>query len=281
MKKLQEAFPTPLEIPQNISKISLEGMVDTHIHTSPDIKPRIFSDDDAVRDAKNQHMASIILKCHVESTAGRSHLLRKATGFDVFGGICLNSSVGGINPDAVEVSAALNGKIVWMPTISVFELKKDVLNGINGQNDNFEKILHLISKHDMILATGHLKAQEIFPILDMAHSLKIKKIIVNHPLTGVVDATLEEQKEMSRYAYLEHCFVACMPQHDQLSVERISEAINFTGFKKCIMATDFGQKHNPIPSEGFKMFIYQMKECGFSNKQIETMCSLNPRKLIY
>lgn len=256
-------------------------MVDTHIHTSPDIKPRIMDDLEAAKQAKNQGMKSIILKCHVESTTGRSHLVRKLTGFDVFGGICLNSTVGGLNPDAVESAAQMNAKIVWMPTISLPKLKKNIVEGIHGKNDSLEQIFHLISQYDMVLATGHLKSEYIFPLLDMARSLNIKKVIINHPLTGVVGATLEEQKEMSKYAYLEHCFVACMPKHDHLAVERISEAINFVGSKKCIMATDFGQKHNPLPINGLKMFIYWMMENGVSKKQIETMCSLNPLELFY
>ena len=33
------------------------------------------------------------------------------------GGIVLNSPVGGANPDAVRLAAALGGRIVWMPTV--------------------------------------------------------------------------------------------------------------------------------------------------------------------
>lgn len=68
----------------------------------------------------------------------------------------------------------------------------------------------------MVLATGHLSPQEIFQVLDLCRSLKVEKVLINHPLTRVVGASLDEQKEMARHAYLEHCWVATMPRHDNL-----------------------------------------------------------------
>ena len=55
-----------------------------------------------------------MLKAHEGSTAERAALL----GDGVFGGVVLNSPVGGANPDAVMVAARLGGRVVWLPTIS-------------------------------------------------------------------------------------------------------------------------------------------------------------------
>ena len=55
----------------------LDGVVDIHIHTSPDIKPRFESDIDAALNAKNEHMHAIVLKSHVEPTAGRAKIASK------------------------------------------------------------------------------------------------------------------------------------------------------------------------------------------------------------
>lgn len=100
------------------------------------------------------------------------------------------------------------------------------------------------------MGTGHLKPEEIFLLLDHARSANISKIIIKHPLTGVVGASIDEQKEMSRYAYLEHCFVACMEKHDNLDPQIVAGAIKEIGPERCVMATDFGQAHNPKPTEG-------------------------------
>ena len=132
----------------------------------------------------------------------------------------------------------------------------------------------------MVVATGHLKPNDIFTLLDMAKSLGIWRIIVNHPLTKVVGASLDEQVEMSAYAYLEHCFVACMEGHDNLRSSIIKDSIKKIGAKRCLMATDFGQLHNPSPVNGMKMFINSMVLEGISIDEINLMCRDNPYKLI-
>lgn len=253
------------------NRYPLEGVIDTHIHTAPDVKPRALNDIEAAYEAKHEKMRAIVIKSHVEPTAGRAKIAEKISGFKVIGGVCLNSSVGGLNPDAVKTTAELGGKIVWFPTISAPKT--------NINYENTESILSIIAEKGLVLATGHLKPEDIFLLLDFAKSLKVKKIIINHPLTKVVDANIDEQKEMSRYAYLEHCFVACMEKHDNLDPEVIAGAVNETGYKKCIMATDFGQAHNPVPVEGMKMFINSMVEYGIKEKYINKMCIQNPSKL--
>lgn len=294
MKISEKKFPLPPEEITRINeKISLTGFIDTHLHTSPDIKPRIIYDLEAASQAKDEKMAAIVLKSHVESTSSRAIVAEKFTGIRVIGGICLNLSVGGFNSHAVEVTSKMGGKFVWLPTISWPEMRKNVISNKSDFEDinsifkssfykeSMESLLNVIAEDDMVLATGHLKPSEIFQVLDWARSSGVKRIVINHPLTGVVGASLEEQKEMGKYAFLEHCFVACMPLHDQLRPEKIAEAMEYVGPKKSIMATDFGQIHNPEPVFGLKLFIESMMDLGINYKHINTMCSTNPRNLIY
>jgi hypothetical protein len=318
MKKLEKKSLLPEQISKINDSISLKGFIDTHIHTSPDIKPRILNDLEAAHKAKTEGMQAIVIKCHVEPTSGRALIAKNAMNIDVFGGICLNKSVGGFNPDAVEVTANMGGKFVWFPTISVREMRNNLMNNNNNNYNNYisynnsadnnasitpknvnisqksnfgifdpdyeeliESILHIIAQNDMVLATGHLNPFEIFELIDFAKSCGVKRILINHPLTGVVGATMEEQKEMAKNAFLEQCFVACMPMHDNLNPDVMAETIDYVGSKKCIMATDFGQKHNLTPIKGFKLFIKYLMDRGISEKHINIMCSLNPRDLIY
>lgn len=256
-----------------VHKNLIYGSIDIHIHTSPDIKPRILNDIEAAAEAKNVGMKAIVLKSHLESTASRAKISEYITGFKVIGGICLNTCVGGLNPDAVKVTSKLGGKIVWFPTTSAPYIP------INYSVT--EDILNIIAENGLILATGHLKPREIFLLIDYAKSAGIKKIIVNHPLTNVVGASVDEQKEMSKDAYLEHCYVACMEKHDNLDSKLIADAIKEVGPKNCIMATDFGQSHNPHPVDGMKMFIDTMLKNGLKKADINKMCTQNPSKLLF
>ncbi|MBM4241223.1 MAG: hypothetical protein FJ150_06130 [Euryarchaeota archaeon] len=269
MKKLKKEYLKN----SYLKEYPLEGFLDTHIHTAPDFRHRILNDVEAALDAKSQKMRAIVLKSHIESTVGRAKIAEYVSGIKVFGGACLNTNVGGLNPEAVKTTAELGGKIVWFPTISSSKIKIT--------SENLEEILHLAIQNDLILATGHMSIDDIFLLLDMANSLGVWKIIINHPLTKVVNATIDQQKEMSRYGYLEHCFVACMKQHDNLNPKIIADAINVVRPERCIMATDFGQAHNSRPVDGMKMFVDSMMGFGISWEQISMMCIENPYKLLF
>jgi hypothetical protein len=260
MKKLKKEF-------------SIEGFSDIHIHTAPDFKPRLQTDIEAALAASQEKMDSIVIKSHKEPTSGRAQIASAASGFSVLGGVVLNQSVGGLNPHAVKASAELGGKFVWFPTLSYSNIKMDW--------DKVEEILHVAAENEMVIATGHLKPVDIFKLIDMARSHGIWRIIINHPLTRVVGASIDEQVEMASYAYLEHCYVACMERHDQLDPVKISDSIKEIGCNRCLMATDFGQTHNPQPVDGMKLFVRAMLDNGISMGWIHKMCIENPQKLIF
>jgi len=251
----------------------LNGVIDIHIHTAPDIKPRFGSDIEIALNSKNELMQSIVLKSHSEPTSGRAKIASEITGFPVFGGVVLNQSVGGLNLDAVKTCAAMDGKFIWFPTTSVSSVKFDI--------ERVEEIIQIIAENNMVLSTGHLKPEQIFTLIDMAHSQGIWKIVVNHPFAKVVSATFDEQIEMSKYAFLEHCFVTCMKQHQNLDPVSIKDSIRMVGADRCIMATDFGQSHNPSPSDGMKEYIKILGNLGVNKSDIHKMTIENPGKLIY
>jgi hypothetical protein len=256
-----------------LKKDILNGFIDTHIHTSPDLKPRLLNDYEAALEAKERGMKAIVLKSHIESTSSRAYIAHRLTGCTVFGGVTLNLPVGGLNIDAVRSVASMGGKVVWLPTIHHKEVKIE--------HGPLEEILNFIAEKNLVLGTGHLNPSNIFRVLDECHSLGVEKIIINHPLTRVVGATLDEQKEMAHRAYLEHCWVATMPQHDELTIKIIFQSINEVGAKNCILATDFGQKHNPRPVLGMESMIKNMMEQGISWNDIQVMCKDNPEKLFF
>lgn len=256
-------------------KYPLKGFIDTHLHTAPDSKPRLLTDTEAAREARYEKMRAIVIKSHIEPTSGRASIAQQETNFKVFGGITLNESVGGYNVHAVKVSASMGGKVVWFPTIS-----RDNLT-LKDNCDKVEEIINIIIENDMILATGHLKVDDIFQVLDQAKSMGLEKVIINHPLTRVVGASIEEQKEMSRNAYIEHCYVACLPGHDLLDPVNIANAIKEVGTQRCILATDLGQIHNNKPVIGFKSFINLMMKFNLSWGEIRQMCLVNPYKLFF
>src|ERR1700685_2560695 len=98
----------------------LAGVIDIHVHSAPDSTPRSIDAIDLARLAKSRGMRGLVLKNHYEPTASLAYVVRKEVpGIEVFGGIDLNLTVGGMNPSAVEHMAATtgeHGRFVWMST---------------------------------------------------------------------------------------------------------------------------------------------------------------------
>src|SRR5215470_11734382 len=151
----------------------LRGAIDIHVHSDPDNVPRSMDGLEVARLALSRGMRGIVLKNHYEPTAGLAYLARKAApGLEVFGGVDLNLTVGGMNPAAVEHLSQVAGgwgRIVWMSTF-------DAENQVKYSKENrpfvsvskngallpeTRAVIATIAAHrQLVLATGHVSADE-------------------------------------------------------------------------------------------------------------------------
>jgi hypothetical protein len=276
----------------------LAGAVEFHFHPGPDgTTPRKVDAFEALREAKSAGMRAMVLKDKSCGTGAIAQLANKyADGVTAVGAITLDTSIGGLNPEAVEIEATLGSKVVWMPTYSAQNdpTKKKTDKGVRRYNltildDNGEllpgvnEIIEIVKERDMVLATGHISKKESFALIKAAASRGLKKMVVTHPLNINVRTrmTVEEQKTLSQMgAYMEHTWVATMPKHDHLPHNDCTQAIRAVGVAKCIAATDFGQVHNPAPLEGFRLMLAGLLKEGFSAGEVAVMVKDNPAKLL-
>jgi hypothetical protein len=67
--------------------IEIDGAYDLHVHSSPDLFPRIADDARIVADAASKGFAGVVMKNHSEGTGSRAQLAGQAvTGIKVYGG---------------------------------------------------------------------------------------------------------------------------------------------------------------------------------------------------
>ena len=171
------------------------NMTDLHVHASPSLLPRHFDDLGAVSAARSLGFETLVLKSHEGSTVERA----AAAGPGVFGGVVLNSAVGGANPDAVEVAARLGGRVVWMPTVSSKTHKRGAASPELSVHRGFElglvevvnegrlspewfDVLDTVARHDLLLASGHLSANETVILFKEASRRGVSRLMVNHPM---------------------------------------------------------------------------------------------------
>jgi predicted metal-dependent TIM-barrel fold hydrolase len=279
----------------------LKGAIDLHIHAGPDLFPRELDEAEVVSQAKEVEMKAVLLKSHFTTNADRVLNLRKR--FDdisIYGTLVLNMSVGGINPEAVFTALNFDARRIEMPTVDSKQhihllgrtypwskIQLPAIDGISILDKNGKlipevtQIVELVADYNAILCTGHLTVPEMYPLIKAAKESGVEKILVTHADLDVVSVSKDDQKRMADMgAIIEHCFTPCTHLRQRLDPRNIVEAIKHVGADRCVMSSDMGQPVNPIPREGFRMFIKTMLHLGISEREINTMIRDNPAKLL-
>jgi predicted TIM-barrel fold metal-dependent hydrolase len=289
-------------VPEKRAKELLKGLVDFHIHTGPDMYPRLMNDIEVARQAKKAGMRAILIKSHSTITGDRAQIAEFVAGFPVFGGVALNWHVGGLNKYAVQCAAKLGAKQVWMPTTHAANYLKYVdhvpmfakampkdIKGISILKEDgtlvpeVGPILEIVAKNDMILATGHLSPGEGIAVIREAKRAGVAKIVVTHPSASFVNYSPDQMREAldAGANYLEHVFNDCTPQvASPIPPSALGDAIKAIGPDFCIMSTDSGQVVNPPPVKVMTRYIQEMLDYGFSEKAIRTMTAKNPLRIL-
>ena len=271
----------------------LEGALDVHVHIAPDAKvARRGSAIDVARQAQQMGMGGMVLKSHEYPTHPVAYTASQAVpGITLIGGVTLNMEVGGLNPMAVENTALMGGRVVWMPTFSArSDRQRRGLNGgiyiLDDQGrlaPEVYAILELVRSHDMVLATGHLSTQESLALVSEAQDLGIRRVLVTHATTMANwnGMTIEDMKNLAAMgAYIEHCFHAIMPLSNLLAPKDLVEAILAVGPENCIVSTDFGQDFHPMPAEGLRMGIATLLQAGMDEVEVGMLVKDNPARLM-
>ena len=263
------------------------GAYDLHVHAAPDGKQQRRMDAlEVARCAYEAEMGGFVLKSHDYNTAPLTYALNQMyPGLSVFGAIALNRSVGGINPDAVQVAADLGAQVVWMPTFTAdFRQRGRDSEGIRVADDDgnlcdgVHEVLEIIAAADMTLASGHISPAEAIALFKAARAQGVQRMIATHP-DGV--ATLEEQQKMIALgAYAEYTFLACMPSRARRTPPQFVEMIRSLGVGNCIVTTDFGQWQNPPPAEGMRMAIAALLDAGMTSDEVTTLVKGNTAQLV-
>jgi hypothetical protein len=288
----------------------IHGAYDLHIHSAPDVLPRKMDDLEMADRIVASGMAGYAIKSHYFCTAERAELVNKVKpGCRAIGTVTLNSSVGGINPTAVEMAARAGAKLVWFPTCDSEYEQAHVFNGdpnkklpywaqilVQLKEDGIKtptisllkngklieaayEVLDVIAKKDIILATSHISHEEAFALVRAAKERGVKRIVITHVDFPTTFYTVDEQKEFVKHgAYMEHCYTTWAT--GKVDFETTLAQIKAIGAERVILSTDLGQKTAPYPDEGMAEFADKLYANGVSEKDICRMAVDNPASLI-
>ena len=280
----------------------VRGAYDLHVHVGPDLAERRIDDLGLARRFAELGLAGFVLKSHYAPTAERAAVVRAAVpGVRALGAVTLNAGVGGLNAQAVEIAAREGARIVWLPTVDseneaseegpkparqpVWRAIQDEFAAAGVSSGpvkltvgGLAKVLDVVARHGLVLATGHLGRAEIRAAVDAALAAGVSRVVVTHPDYPTQGVPVEEQRELAAQgAVLERCFA---PIHTgKVSWDATFAAIRATGPENNVLSTDLGQLGNPPVEDGLALMADHLLEAGFSEHDVRTMAVVNTRRL--
>lgn len=283
--------------------VDLRGAVDMHVHSHPDMFPRLTDDLEVAIAARDAGLRAIVYKCHHEPTVTRAYFTRSLVpGLEVYGGVVLNSYVGFVNPAAVDAALGLGGKVVWMPTADAgyhaqihgstgnYGTQKGGRETADGYwifddedriKDEVIEVLKLVAERNAILATCHLSPREIVALTERARKEGVEKIVITHPFYKVPNLDLETLRHLTNLgAIAEFIYTGVSPFWRSETIDQVAHAISELGASRCILVSDSGQRHNPVSPEALRLFAQMLLEKGVSNADITTMIRDLPTALL-
>ena len=289
------------EVPDEVIDGLLRGAVDLHCHSGPSVMARRIDHYEAMEEAAAAGMRGILFKDHYYPAAPVVELFKAhfaQAGLELFSGVPLNNTSGGLNPYTVDHGLNLGARMVWMPTFSAANhirhthrkkllptkveiMKPTMLTIVDGKGallDEVKVILDLIARHDCVLSAGHIHISEVWPLLDEAKERGIKRLLVNHP-NFVIDASLADVTELAGMGvFIEHsiCMFVEGCQSKRFTGEELRSLIDAAGVDSTFFGSDLGQvSNNPTPVEGFRLIIRLCLDLGYSHEDIRKMVGLN------
>ena len=278
--------------------VSLAGIIDFHTHAGPDSRPRSMDDIEAARQFKEAGLRGMVLKNHFTMTADRAALaMSQVEGVEIFGGVVLNRSVGGINPEMVRQMVAFDGgrgKVVWLPTFDAefneYRVGPDGNMAEPSPTDQVVRVLEdgepvaalvevfsLIGEHDLVLATGHVLPEEVLSLIPAAKAQGVRHILVTHPFHQ--HATIDQMRQLAAAgAVMELDWFAV--HRGSYSVQDYVQAIREVGAEHYLISSDFGQEGNPTHIDGLRAFVRALQGEGVSDDEVDLMARRNPARLL-
>ena len=283
----------------------LDGAVDLHCHSGPSPFPRRIDHVDASRDAARINMRAILVKSHHHNTAMDVLAMRKLLDdapTPVYGGVALNTEVGGVNPSAVALAIGMGGRCVWGPTVSaaqhiaahshddgfpnaggdLHEKVETVLGPDGDVSEAADTVTKLVAEAGILMTGGHMDGEQIRAYFHAAHHNGVKRLLLHHPdfIVNTPDSVLDELVGLG--AFVEHEIAMYHPgvSAPRWPIQRLVDWIERIGPEHTVIDSDLGQEGNPLPVDGYVYIVEQLLDHGVSERDIRQMICRNTAYLL-
>ncbi len=255
-------------------KVSLEGVIDMHVHTNPDLRLRAYDDFELCDAAVRVGARAIVIKSHQGFTANRAWLTNRynklvhgENNFTMFGSVTLNTQSARNHlekmkqPTGQAVEVVVDGKVV----------------------PEMEDVFRLVKDYNAVLGTAHVSPTEAIIVCEAARKAGVQNLVVTHPEWWIVGMTVEDQIRLVKDydVILERCFAQNMGGGKYKSnLADNLEIIQTVGYEHVMVDTDGGQTENPHWEIAMAQYMQYLADHGVPMEQIYHMTHTIPSRLL-
>jgi len=280
----------------------MAGSIDIHAHGGSEPFDRINLEDEMLQEYTKAKCQAVVIKTWYTPSASRNALLMKflktwaaqeqLEPVRIFGGITLNRSVGGLNPNAVERCLKFPGmKYVWLPMVDSYHHRKLVYDDKTGSGlrildehgkvlPELKEIFKIAADNDLIVASGHYPYAETAVAFEEAKRLGVKRLEAVHPAHIHSTTTIAQMKEYAKEGVklmLSGLWNLCFPLHETGPIYA-AQMIQEVGADHFVFGSDFGQIHNPPHVVGMRWMLQVLLAYGVTKENLEKIFKTNPAK---
>jgi len=281
----------------------MENAIDCHAHGGSDPFNRLLLEDEIAFDYSKENMRAVVFKTWFTPSASRIQLVQKyldqwaeqheTRPVEIFGGITLNQSVGGINPNAVKRCLGFPGfKYVWMPMVDSYHHRRIVFDDWTGKglrllDDSgtvlpaLTDVLKIAADNDLVVATGHFPYDpDHKAMLEEAKRVGVKRMEIIHPAHIHCKTSMAQMKEAASEGVklmLSGLGTTTFPLHETGPVYAV-KMIKEVGADNIVYGSDYGQIHNPPHVVGTRWLIKLLLSYGATKDEVRKVMQETPAK---
>jgi hypothetical protein len=282
----------------------LRNAIDTHTHGGSDPMERLLLEDDIGIDYTEAGMRAMVVKTWYTPSASRNALVQKAVDrhaatrglrpVQCLGGITLNYSVGGFNPEAVKKCLGYPGmKYVWMPMVDSYHHRQVVYDDWSGHGLSFlddsrhvipemKEILRIIADNELVLAIGHFPYDDVVVLVEEARQRGVDRIELVHPAHIHSKHTIEQMKaqaERGAKMMLSGLGAMAFPLHESGPLYA-AQIVKEVGAQNLVYGSDIGQLQNPPHTVMNRWMVKLLLAYGCTRDELTTLFQVTPCELL-
>jgi hypothetical protein len=281
----------------------LRNSIDVHVHGGSDPFQRLQLEDDIGIEFTQAGLRAMVVKTWYTPSASRNALVQRTVdryaaehglrATRCFGGITLNYSVGGFNPEAVRRCLGFPGmKFVWFPMIDSYHHRRMIFDDWSGHGLKYTdargrvipevmEILRIIADNDLVLASGHYGYEDTRVLIEAARSVGVERISIVHPSMAHTRHTIEQMKAQAALgAKLELRTKGIVAVPNELEPLYATKMIKEVGAENFVLGSDWGQVDNLPQLIGIRWSIKRLLSFGITPAEITQIFKIQPARLL-